>query len=233
MKENKQNPYIIPGSIIIAGLFIAGAVMYSPGQDFRQIAQPGALPGDNVPAPIAAEDVDIDIKGWPSKGDPNAPILIVEYSDFACSFCVKFSQETLPAIKEAYIDIGKVRFVYKDFIVVGGYREAEAAHCAGEQGKFWEYHDVLFERFNEDRGERRTNIDIYREYAQEIGLNMGDFTACFDERRYQEKVRGSTQEGRANGVTGTPAFFVNGRLVSGALPFSDFQQIIDQELANL
>ncbi len=226
MNNSQKNIYFVSGAIIIAGLLIAAAIIYSqrPKETTQQ---------DNGPqiVPEKRDGINIDIKGWPSKGDPNSPVLMVEYSDFACSFCARFWQQTLPEIEKEYIDTGKVHFVYKDFIVVGGDRAAEAAHCAAEQGKFWEYHDILFLRLDEDRG-KWSNSDIHREYAQELNLNVNELIGCFEERRYQDKVQGSTQEGIENGVTGTPAFFINGILVSGAQPFQVFQEAIEQELAN-
>lgn len=237
MTNQKINPYIVPGAIIVAGLLIAGAVIYSERQKREQLLE---LP-DTAPAPNGAEEerevrinmANIDLENWPIKGDPNAPIMIVEYSDFACPFCAKFSETIFPQLRESYIDTGKVRFVYKNFISVGGQSEAEAAHCAREQGRFWEYHSILSSRFNADREARRDGIAIYLTYAQELGLNVNDFRACMEGRRFQDKVNGSTQEGQRNGITGTPSFVINGRLLVGAQPFERFQQIIEEELARL
>ncbi len=235
MANTKQNPYIIPGAIVVAGFLIAGAVIYSQSADpQRLLARPGVTPAPEAPnAGVRIDMAAIDLENWPSKGDLHAPILIVEYSDFACPFCARFYETTLPQLREVYIDTGKVRFVYKNFISVGGQNEAEAAHCAREQGKFWEYHSVLSSRFNADREARRGNIAIYLAYAQELGLNTNDFRACLEGRRFQGKVNDSTQEGQRNGITGTPSFLINGRLVVGAQPFQVFQQIIEQELGNL
>ncbi len=227
LNRNMENQKLTtPISIIIAGVIIAGAVIYS--QSPKQLAQQ-----DNRPEPIVEEkNVNINIKDWPSKGNPNALVLMVEYSDFACPFCARFWQETLPQIEKEYINTGKVRFVYKDFVVVGGDRAAEAAHCAAEQGKFWEYHDLLFSKTSEDRG-KWSDSNIHREYAQKLGINANDLVKCFEARRYQDKVAGSTQEGAENGATGTPTIFINGKMITGAQPFSAFKAMIDEELKKL
>lgn len=212
--------YYIPISIVIAGLIIAGAIFLSQG------ARPPAEDITEQEGITEQPEIVIDLDNWPSLGDINAPVVMVEYSDFACPFCARFWQETLPSIKRDYIDTGKVRFVYKDLIVVGGDRAAEAAHCADEQGKFWEYHDLLLERQAQDRP-RWSDSQVHRGYGQELGLDVEALVKCFDERRYQEKVIASTQEAQANGGTGTPYFLINNQSVSGAQPYSVFQENID------
>ena len=238
--NKKQKTYFILGIFLIAGILIASAIIYSPAPIPEPMSEPDGVPVDTQEKNVRDDSVlderktrvSIDIENWPSKGDPNAPILMVEYSDFTCPFCAIFSQETLPKIEEAYIRTGKVYFVYKNFIVSGGGKAAEAAHCAAEQGKFWEYYSLLYSRLDEDRM-KWGDIDIHREYAKEIGLNADDLVSCLEERRHQARVQSSTQEGIRNGVEGTPAFFINGRMIGGAQPFHVFQEIIEQELANL
>jgi protein-disulfide isomerase len=112
-------------------------------------AQPYQVFEQQIEAALAGE-LEIDpaitheLEGFPSLGDENAPVLLVEYSDYACPFCKRLAEDAIRQIKSKYVDSGQVRIVYKDFAVVGGERAAEAAHCAGEQGKYWEYHDILF-----------------------------------------------------------------------------------------
>jgi protein-disulfide isomerase len=229
----QQNPYLIPIAIIIAGVLIAGAVLFK--QDSP--TQTPTLPPEQQGPPFGQEapppsNIQIEFEGWPTIGSPEAKVVMVEYSDFACPFCKRNYDETFPLIKKQYIDTGQVRFVYKDFIIVGGDRAAEAAHCAAEQKAFWPYHDLLFEKQTEDRG-RWSDVSVHRAYAKKLGLNPDALAKCFEERRYQEKVLASTQEAQTNGGEGTPFTLVNNIPVSGAQPFSAFQTVIDEELKKI
>lgn len=231
-KTQKQNPYLIPGAIVLAGIIIAGAVFFNQNKgifdETSNRSEAGA--GTSVNEEPALSDIKVDFEGWPSIGKEDAPIVMVEYSDFACLFCKRFFDETEPLIKRDYIDTGKVRFVYKDFIVVGGDRAAEAAHCAQEQGKFWEYQALLFSRQAQDKA-NWADGKVHAGYAKELGLDEAALVQCFESRRYQEKVISSTQEAAQNGGQGTPYFLINGVPLFGAQPYSSFQQVIDSLLA--
>ena len=231
-KQAKSNNYLMPGSIIIAAILIVGAIFISQRPSFSQYksAQSDAAKEKvSQPEEITVKGVNIDFEGFPTMGNPEAKVVMVEYSDFACPFCSRFWQETLSLIKKDYVDTGKILFVYKDFIVVGGDMGAQAAHCAQEQGKFWEYHDKLFSRTAEDRS-RWADSEVHRGYARELGLNEELLIKCFEERRYQEKVTLSTQEATRNGGQGTPFFLINGEPVFGAQPYSNFQKVLDAAL---
>lgn len=162
-------------------------------------------------------------------GFPNAPVTMVELSDFQCSFCRKFWAETLPRLKEAYIKKGEVRFVYQHFAILGepSFAAAQAAECASEQEKFWPYHDKLFES---QGGLAFTDAKLKR-YARELGLDVGAFTQCLDSRKYRQKVEEETGLGLQLGARGTPTFFLNGRMLPGAQPFEVFQAAIEEALA--
>lgn len=163
------------------------------------------------------------------KGNANAKVTIVEFSDFECPFCGKFYEETYPLILKNYVDTGKVKIVFRDFpltsIHPNAQKAAEATECAAEQGKFWEMHDKLFE--NQDS----LSVDDLKKYAADLKLNTATFNSCLDSGKMTAEVEKDAQEGMSYGVTGTPAFFINGRLVSGAQEFSAFEAIIDEELA--
>jgi len=163
-----------------------------------------------------------------SLGSTGAPVSIVEFSDFQCSFCKKFSASTLPQLKESYIKTGQARFAYRHFPVLGKFSQqaAQASECAGEQGKFWDYHDKLF--VNQGRLVF-TNSNL-KQYAQDLKLNVGLFAQCVDSGKYQRKVEGETAVAASLGARGTPTFFVNSRLLVGAQPFEAFEHIIKQEL---
>lgn len=172
-------------------------------------------------------------------GDPDAPITITEYSDYKCSHCGSFVFETEPLLIEEYIETGFVKFVYRS---MGGWISeqsllaTEASYCAGEENKFWEYHDILF-------ANQGTNFDMtnFMNWADLIELDTDAFRECVVERRYQTRAEQDAQDGNALGVEGTPVFFltysVDGvektRVIQGAQPFGSFQREIDAALAEM
>ncbi len=187
---------------------------------------------EDLDVPTETPTVDVSEDDDPSKGDDDAPITIIEFSDFQCPFCGRFFTDTLPEIQEQYIDTGKVRLVYRDFPLAFhqyAQKSAEASECADEQGKFWEMHDLLYE--NQDEW-NDVGVDKFKEYASEIGLDTEQFDDCIDSGKYEEEVLADFEDGQSAGVSGTPAFFINGKKISGAQPFSAFQEIIEEELSS-
>jgi protein-disulfide isomerase len=165
--------------------------------------------------------VHIDIGNSPVRGNPDAPVTIVEFSDFQCPYCRR-AEATLDQIREKYQD--KVKLVFKDFPIHGqSISAANAARCAGDQEKYWEYHDKLF------RSASLQDSDFKR-YAKELSLDEDKFNKCLESGRHNEEVTADADQGQSVGVTGTPAFFINGRLISGAQPLDAFSQVIDEEL---
>ncbi len=163
----------------------------------------------------------------PVLGEKDAPVTIIEFSDFECPFCKRFHDETLPRIKEQYIRTGKVKFVYRDFplpIHPNAQKAAEAAECADDQGQFWAYHDMLFEN------QQALGVAKLKEYAQDLGLDMEEFNDCLDSGKFADEVNADLEDGADAGVSGTPAFFIEGELVSGAQPFEAFARVIDAAL---
>jgi protein-disulfide isomerase len=171
---------------------------------------------------------EVSVGSGPSLGSASAPITIVEFSDFQCSFCKRFWAETLPKLKEAYINTGKARFSYRHFAILGKHSEqaALASECAAEQEKFWEYHDQLFK----NQGGLAFTETKLKQYARDIGLNIGVFGACLETGKYREKVERETEAAANLGGRGTPLFIVNQRPLVGAQPYSVFQKMIDEEL---
>ena len=171
---------------------------------------------------------EVSVGSGPSLGSASAPITIIEFSDFQCSFCKKFWAETLPKLKEAYINTGKARFGYRHFAILGKHSEqaALASECAAEQGKFWEYHDQLFK----NQGGLAFTEAKLKQYARDIGLNADAFGTCLGTGKYREKVERETAAAANLGGRGTPFFIVNQRLLVGAQPFGVFQKMIDEEL---
>jgi protein-disulfide isomerase len=165
---------------------------------------------------------DISVDDDPALGPEDAPIVIVEFSDFRCPYCQRFHEDTFPALMEAYPD--QIRFVYRDFPVVGGVEAAQASECADEQDAFWEYHDLLFS------GGLELSTSAYLSYAEDLGLDMDEFNACMDEERYADEVEADARYAASLGANGTPTFFINGIPLVGAQPLENFQQIIDAVL---
>ena len=164
----------------------------------------------------------------PMLGDPAAPVWIVEFSDFQCGYCRKFWQDTLPKIKESYIEKGTVGFTYRHFAILGrpSRNAALAAECAAEQNKFWPYHDKLFESL----GTELFTESNLKHFAVEVGLRADAFGACLGARKHQDKVDRETATAQYLGGRGTPLFFVNQKRLPGAQPYSLFQKIIEEEL---
>jgi protein-disulfide isomerase len=190
-------------------------------------AVPSVPSAPSVPTPTLnmAQLVDDD----PVLGNPNAPVTIIEFSDYECPFCGRFYSDTLGQIKSQYIDTGKVKFVYRDF-PLSFHLQAEpaaiAANCAGEQGKYFEYHDLIFSNGGA-AGKTQTN---YESWATQLGLDVQAWKTCTLDPAQRQEVQKDMADGAAAGVRGTPGFVINGQLVSGAQPFSVFQQIIEAEL---
>ena len=161
-------------------------------------------------------------------GSAKAPVTVVEFSDFQCSFCRKFWSDTLPKLKGTYIKPGKVRFIYRHFAILGNFSEqaAMASECAGEQGNFWGYHDRLFA----NQGGLAFTQSKLEQYARELGLQTAHFKRCLTTEKYRKKVEGETAVAASLGARGTPIFFVNGRLMVGAQPFDLFRAVIEEEL---
>jgi protein-disulfide isomerase len=186
------------------------------------------------------QPVKISLDDDPIRGDPNAPITIVEFSDFQCPFCARFHVQTLPSLLEEYIDTGKVNLVYRDFpiqsIHPNALPAAVAAECANEQGNYWEYHDTLFEKQSGwSRLDSNTAISTFSQYATDIGLEQQQFDSCLGSGKYLEEVQGDLSDGRDYDITGTPGFFIGNEeigfvKINGAQPFESFQRIIDAQL---
>lgn len=175
---------------------------------------------------IKAPRVDVATAGHPVLGSANAPVQIVEFSDFQCPFC-KRVEPTLKAVKDKYGD--KVDIVYMDFPLPmhnHALDAAKAGRCAEEQGKFWPFHDAMFA----DQS-KLAPADL-KSIAKTLGLDTAKFDDCFDKAKYEAGVRADMNQGKQLGIDGTPAFFVNGRMLVGAQPPESFNQIIDEELSS-
>jgi len=187
--------------------------------ELRKAGPPVAVVLDAPRSTIAIEADD------PALGPAGAPVTIIEFSDFQCPFCQRVVP-TLKRVRETYGD--RVRLVWKDFPLTSihpqAFKAAEAAQCAREQGKFWEYHDRLF------GNQQALDVDSLKKYAVDTALDAAKFNACLDTAKYAERVQAQMEVGAGLGVNSTPAVFVNGRLLSGAQPYETFSAVIDEEL---
>ncbi len=171
----------------------------------------------------------------PYLGQPEAPITIVEFGDYQCFYCNKFFHDTEGQIYENYIKTGKAKLVFKDFTIIGqdSVVAAHAAHCAGEQGKFWEYHDTLYNNWNGENNGWASSENQIR-FAQGIGLDATSFSECMSSNRYAETIQASTRDAQTLGLTGTPGFFIigpNNNIVKipGAQPYDVFANVLESE----
>lgn len=203
-----------------------------------EIAQNNANPqAAQAPSPNVPEIVFVSLDDDPVKGNPDAEIIVVEFSDFQCPFCSRFFDQTLPLIEQNYIDTGKIKFVYRDFPIDSLHPNARPAHiaaeCADEQGKFWEYHDILFSRVNQWQSLPMSSLgDNFVAFADELELDTTNFIDCLQSESTAQEVHSDYLAGAQYGVTGTPAFFVGTEkdgfiLISGAQPYSTFERVIE------
>jgi protein-disulfide isomerase len=193
-----------------------------------QAASPQTTGQQQVTAPqdVRRYDIPIDAND-PSYGPEDAPVTIIEFSDFECPYCRRHALEVQSRLLQAYGD--QIRLVYKDFplssIHANAIPAAEAAQCAQEQGQFWGFHDLLFGM------QLGLSPEAYQQYASSLGLDMDEFDQCVSERRYADDVQGDYNFAASLGVRSTPTFFINGIAIVGAQPFEVFAQVIDAELS--
>ena len=194
-----------------------------------------------VYAVISSNQIDVgeirtyEQDGLSGLGDPNAPVFIQEFSDFGCSYCADFALETKKILEEEYIDTG---IVYLQYSSVGGFLQsfatlqaAEAAYCAGDQNAFWPYHDLLFlNQSNLFSNRSADNSSKLVKIADVLELDKDQFQRCMIDRTYLDQAARDESIARASGVTGTPAFLINGLLLTGNQPIENFRAAIDQAL---
>lgn len=220
-----KNPWFFVSVIaVIVIMVLAYKVMVPSG---NTIANAGTPTPANIPSQEARIQVSADDDAI--EGNKNAEVTIIEFSDYECPFCARFYSQTLGQIRENYIDTGKVKLIYRDFPLsfhANAQKAAEAAECAGEEGdeKYYEMHNLLFEKGVSG------GVNSFKQYAKDIDLDTESFNECLDSGKMTSEVQKDFSEGQQAGVRGTPAFFINGKMISGAQPYSVFQQAIEQEL---
>lgn len=194
-----------------------------------QTAAQAGGPVVEAPVPTSAPQYvryDVPSEGFYSTGPADAPITIIEFSDYQCPFCRRWHQEVYQPLLAAYP--GKIRLVYRNLPLTSihpdAFPAAEAAMCAGEQNAYWPYHEKLF-------ASELLGTEVYKQYAQELGLDMTTFEACINDHKYQQAIQTDSDFAVNLGVRSTPTFFINGLAIVGAQPLEVFKQVIDKELA--
>ncbi|HEX9667137.1 MAG TPA: DsbA family protein [Thermodesulfobacteriota bacterium] len=207
-------------------------------EDLKKLAasRPDARPAS--PTPARPQNVTVSIDDDPVKGDPKAPVTVIEFSDYQCPFCKRFYDQVLPSLENEYISKGKVRLVFRDYPLdfhKNALPAAIAANCAGEQGKYWEVHNFLFENPN------KLDTASILSSTEELNLNRETLEKCVNDKTKEAEINKDFQEGQLYGVRGTPSFFVGktddnknemtGVYIRGAQPFQVFKAEIDKLLA--
>ena len=225
--------------LLIVAAFLIGVLLtkvqyLEKGQ--ATVPNPNTAPVGNQgtpTTPVPGAKVNVAIGNLPAKGDKNAKVTIIEFADFRCPFCEQFFTSTESQIIKDYVDTGKAQFVFRNFAFLGpaSITAADAAECANDQGKFWEYHDYLYKNQPSETDTSMYNTDTLTQAAVSLGMNDSQFRSCLDNKTDEDKVNKDMTDGQAAGVSGTPTFVINGNVLVGALPYSNFKAAIDQELA--
>ncbi len=237
-KSESEQWYILPASILVAAILISGSLLYG----FNSIINSGATLFGNGQAleqadsgqGVAGQVPEVNVperEGAAILGNKDAKVSIVEFSDFQCPFCQKFFSSIYPEIKSKYIDSGKVKFEYRHFplsIHKNAKQAAVASECANREGKFFEYHDLLFKNTKSDG--TGLSIPDLKGYASDLGLNTSSFNECLDNQETLEIVQNDLKTGTSLGVSGTPTLFVDGIRIVGAQPIAVFEAAIDKAL---
>lgn len=245
-----RDAWIIAGAIILGGLIISASIFSVRGESERTsdsgsavIRQPGdaaALePEGNEPSGPIKVSIDDD----PVLGDKNAPLTLIEFSDYECPFCKRTFDQLLPDLKKNYIDTGKVKLVFRDFPLsfhANAEKEAEAAECARVQGNdamYFKFHDQIFTQTTSNgTGLALTQLPVI---AKNLGLDVNQFQQCLDSGKFKDEVAKDLADGMAAGVSGTPSWLIGesgkdgmitGDLIVGAQPFAAFKAVIDEKL---
>lgn len=232
---------IIHGPSVGIGAGIAAVVIIAVFFGFSSITnQPEiALVPTEIPEPEPSE-VTLSVftaNGSPILGNVDASVTLIEFGDYQCFFCNKFFHDTEGTLFQNYVDTGKVKVIFKDFTIIGpdSINAAHGAHCADDQEKFWEYHDVLYNNWGGENNGWASPENLLG-FAQDINLNIDEWNQCMVDAKYQQKITSSSNDARTLGLTGTPAFFVIGpdndvSKIGGAQPYDVFEQIFESELA--
>lgn len=232
-----SHPAALPGSVLLSALIISSSILIGGGAQAPNSEQ-AVVVGDSAPAAAAPQMIkdyaSLVTPTSPTLGSAKAPVTIVEFSDFQCPFCRKFYNDAYQEIKKTYIDTGKVRMVFRHYPLsfhAAARPAAIASQCAFDQGKFWEYHDLMFaEQDKQGQGTITFGATELKAWAQKLSMNAATFNSCLDSSEHADIVDTDMKVAGTLGITGTPSFVVNGKLIVGAQPFSTFKEAIEAAL---
>jgi predicted DsbA family dithiol-disulfide isomerase len=209
-------------AVALCATFFIGALIFAGPQITQQFIHKTVQVADKNPYSETQNN---------KMGNPKAPVHIIEYGDFQCPYCLKFREETEPQLIKEYVNTGKVYFEYRTYAVIGpeSFSAAEGAYCAGDQNKFWEYHDMLFANWTGENVGDFTDEKLIK-YAEVINLNVGQFTTCLENRDHKKTVELDMLSAEKDGVHATPSFIINGIMVEGAQSFDELQAILEHIL---
>jgi len=240
-KQTLHAPSLTIGAIIsvicVAAVFFGIEGISDPSEPLieKQVIEKQVI--EDPKKPVQVSTGTFFDNGSPILGDPNAPITLIEFGDYQCHFCNVYYQNTGHKIFKEYVMAGKINVIFKDYTIIGPDSTIAAlgAHCAGEQGKFWEYHNVLYENWDGENNGWAGQENIFR-FGEQIELDMDEFIECNVDKRYEQKILESSNDARTLGVTGTPAFYVISmdtqqvQFISGAQPYEVFEKIFNSML---
>ena len=240
MRHYKRSDVEIHGPSVGIGAGITAVVIVAAFFAFTGTNQPEIeLQPAEIPQP-EQEPISLSVftaNGSPLLGNPNAPITLVEFGDYQCHFCNVFFHSTEDDILKNYVETGKVRMIFKDYTIIGpdSVNAAHGAHCANDQGMFWQYHDVLYNNWDGENNGWASSENLLG-FAEDIGLDIETWNECMVAKNHQQVIVSSNNDARTLGLTGTPAFFVIGTdnqvtKISGAQPYDVFERIFESELA--
>lgn len=233
-KNNNSQTVWVGLSFLVVGLMI-GLMFSSGGNGFTNLLNGTKEDsgGEEVAVPDVDPDtldvVDVSVDDDAVLGDPDAPVTIVEFSDFQCPYCSTFYKESLPQIMANYVDTGKVKIVYRDFPLSGHLQAntaAQAAECVGDEN-YYAFHDWLFENLSSWSGNEGAMEVLITAAQDELGV---DIRTCLESGEMADEVNADMTAGRGYGVSGTPSFFINGKKLVGAWPYAVFEKVIESEL---
>jgi protein-disulfide isomerase len=226
--------------IVLLNTLLLGGLLVKVNHLQQQLlgsAAPVAQQPGNQPAAQATtapgQKVSVSVGSFPVQGNANAKVTIVEFADFRCPFCEQYFTNTLPQLLKDYVDTGKVKYYFRNYAFLGpaSIVAANAAECANDQGKFWDFHNYLYKNQPSETDTSMYNTDTLTQTAVTLGMDGNAFRSCLDGKKFDSKVSQDLADGQKAGVNGTPSFFVNGMPLVGAVPYSNFKTLIDQELA--
>ncbi len=231
MENNSKNNYLAI-SVVVAAILIVGAIIYVGGKNNSSPSQAVSQSSGSV-MELASNDVIL--------GNKNAPVTLIEYGDYQCPYCAMFQQQIEPALNIAYIQTGKVRMIFREMSFVGAESQtaAEASYCANDQGKFWDYHDLIYKTklndYENNAGKENDGAlseNVLLGLADQLKLNHAQFAQCLDGKKYADAISSDNQAAQSFGVNSTPTVFINGKEMSaGVLPLGDYQKAIDAALS--